>query len=90
MKDREAHSNCPQPKSIQSPSTLRTKSPIRMNKQCNDQGSTKPLQGSYDIENTDSDTDRRVNSLNREEIINDDNTWNHFTVEKLISLLSFF
>ena len=38
------------------PSTSRTKSPIRMNKQCNAQESTKSLQRSYIIESMDSDT----------------------------------
>ena len=33
------------------PSTSRVKSPIRMNKQCNAQGSTKSLQRSYSVEN---------------------------------------
>ena len=50
----------------------RTKSPIRT-KQCNAQGSTKPLQRTYSIE-MDSDTDCVVASLNLEEIINTYNT----------------
>ena len=51
----------------------RTKSPIRT-KQCNAQGSTKPLQWTYSIESMDSDTDRVVASRNLEEIINNYNT----------------
>ena len=51
----------------------RTKSPIRI-KQCNAQGSTKPLQRTYSIESTDSDMDCIVASLNLEEIINNYNT----------------
>ena len=38
-------------------------SPIRMNKQCNEQGSTKPLEISYSIENMDCDTDHIVANL---------------------------
>ena len=33
----------------------RTKSPTKINKQCNAQGSTKPLQRTYGIESMDSD-----------------------------------
>ena len=69
MKDQEVHSNYPHPNSKQSPSTSRTKSSIRMNKQCNAQGSTKFLQRSYSIESVDSDTDHVVASLNLEEMI---------------------
>ena len=45
----------------------RMKSPIRINKQCNVLGSTKPLQRTYCIESMDSDTDCVVASLNLEE-----------------------
>ena len=37
----------------------------------------------------DSDTDYVVASLSLEEIINNYNTWNHLTVGKLISLITF-
>ena len=47
----------------------RKKSPIRL-KQCNAQGSTKPLQRTYSIKSMDCDTDNIVASLNLEEIIN--------------------
>ena len=67
----------------------RTKSPIRI-KQCNAQGSTKPLQRTYITESMESDTDHIVASLNLEEIINNYNTWNHLIVDKLISSLTFF
>ena len=55
-------------------SAPRTKSLIRMNKQCNAQGLTKLLQRSYSIESIDSDTDCIVSSLNLEELINNYNT----------------
>ena len=48
------------------PSTSRTKSSLRMNKQCNAQGSTKSLQRSYRIESMDSDADPIVANLNIE------------------------
>ena len=41
------------------PTTSRTKSPIRINKQCNAQGVTKPLERTYRIESMDSDTSGR-------------------------------
>ena len=69
--------------------TSTTKSPIRNNKQCNAQGSTKPLQRTYCRASMDSDSDRVVASLNLEEIVNNYNTCNHLTVGKLISSLSF-
>ena len=55
-----------------------------MNKQCNDQGLTKPLQRTYSIESMDSDTDHIVATLNLEEITNN-KTWNHLTgkIDKL-------
>ena len=56
------------------PSTSRTKSPLRMNKYFNAQGSTKSLQRSYSIESMDSDTDCIVASLNLEGITNNCNT----------------
>ena len=56
------------------PLKIKNKSPIRINKQFNAQGSTKPLQKSYNIETMDSDTDRRVASLNLEETINNYNS----------------
>ena len=55
------------------PLTSRVKSPIRINKQCNAHGSTKPLQRSYCTESIDSDTDYIVANLNLEEIINNYN-----------------
>ena len=64
-------------------STLRTNLPIRMNKQCKAQGSTKPLQRTSCIESMDSDTDCIVANLNLDEILNNYNTW------KLKSSLSF-
>ena len=42
MKDRESHLNCPQPNSTDF-SVSKIKSPKRINKQCNIQGSTKSL-----------------------------------------------
>ena len=66
----------------------RTKSSIRI-KQCNAQGSTKPLQRTYSIEIMDSDTDCIVASLYLEEIINNYNSWNNLTVGKLSSSLTF-
>ena len=51
----------------------RKKSPIRI-KQCNAQGSTKPLQTTYSIESMVSHTGGVVVSLNLEEIINNYNT----------------
>ena len=71
------------------PLTSRTKSPIRINKQCNAQGSTKHLQRTYSIESMDNDTDCVVASLNLE-VLNNYNTWNHLTVGKLISSFTFF
>ena len=68
------------------PST--TKSPITT-KPSNSQPPTKPLQRTYSIESMDCDTDRLVASLNLEEIIKDYNTWNHLTVGKLISSVTF-
>ena len=65
----------------------RTKSPIRI-KQCNDQGSTKPLWRNYSIESMDSDTDSIVASFNVEEILNNYNTCNHLTEGKFISSLT--
>ena len=58
-------------------------------KQCNAQGSIKPLQRTYSIESMDSDTDRIVASLNLEEIINNLNIRNQLTEGKFISLLTF-
>ena len=52
----------------------RTKSPIRIDKHCNAQGSTKPLQRTYSIESMDSDTDHLVSSFNLEEVLNYYNT----------------
>ena len=68
------------------PST--TKSPITT-KPSNSQQPTKPLQRTYSIESMDSVTDRVVDSLNLEEIIKNYNTWNHLSVGKLISLVTF-
>ena len=61
------------------PSTSRIKSPIRMNKQCNAQGSTKSLQRSYSIKSIDSDSDHIVASLHQEDIINNYKTWDHLS-----------
>ena len=66
----------------------RTKSPIRI-KRCNPQGSTKPLQRTYRIENMGSDTDRIAVSLNLEKIINNYNTRNYLTVGRLQAHSSF-
>ena len=66
-----------------------TKSPITT-KPSNSQQPTKLLQRTYSIEGVDSDTDRLVASLDREEIIKNYNTWNHITVGKLISSVTFF
>ena len=65
----------------------RTKSPIKI-KQCNAQGSTKPLQRAYCIESMDCDRDRVVVSVNFEEVLNNYNTWNHLIAGKPISSLS--
>ena len=70
------------------PSTLRTMSPIRSNKQCNAQGSTKLQQRTNSTESMDNDTDHRVAILNLEEILNNYNPWNCLTVGKLISSLT--
>ena len=67
---------------------LITKSPITT-KPSNSQQTTKLLQRTYSIESMDSDTDRLVASLNLEEIIKSYNTWNHLTVGKLISSVTF-
>ena len=64
------------------PSTSKTNSLIRINKQCNAQGSTKHLQRTYRLESMDSDTNHQFTSLNLEEIINNYNIWNHLTVDK--------
>ena len=61
----------PSIKSHTVPSISRTKSPIRINKQFNVQGSTKPLQRTYSEESMNSDTDRIVASL--KEIIKNHN-----------------
>ena len=53
------------------PSLSKTKSPIRMNKQCNSQGLTKSLQRFYCIESMNSDTDHIVANLTLEVITND-------------------
>ena len=60
MKNQEVHS--------------RTKSPIQINKHCNAQGSTKPLQRTYCIESMNNDIDCIVASLNLEEVLNNYNT----------------
>ena len=52
----------------------RTKSSIRINKHCNAQGSTKPVQRTYSIESMDSDTDHIVAGFNLEEVLNNYNT----------------
>ena len=52
----------------------RTKSPIRMNKQCNAQRSTKPILRSCSIESMDSDSDCIVANLNLEGIISKNKT----------------
>ena len=69
------------------PST--TKSPIRT-KQSNAQPSTKPLQRTYSIESMDCNTDCVIARLNLEEIIKNYNTWNHLTIGKPISSITFF
>ena len=46
-------------------------------------------QSTYSIESMESDTDRVVASLNLEEIIKNYNTWNHLTVGKLTSSITF-
>ena len=56
------------------PSTSRTKSPIRMNKQCNAQGLTKSRQRSYSRKSMHSKTVWVVANLNLEDIINNYNT----------------
>ena len=56
------------------PSTSRTKSPIRRNKQCNAQGLIKTVQCPYGIKSMDSDIDCVVANLNLEDIINNYNT----------------
>ena len=61
--------------------TSGTKSPVRMNKQCNTQGSTKSLQRSYSIERMDCDTDHTIAHLNLEDITNNYYIWNHLTVQ---------
>ena len=55
------------------PSTSGRKSSIRMDKQCDTQGSTKFLQRSYRTGNMNSNTDRVVANLNQEDIINNYN-----------------
>ena len=50
------------------PSTSRTKSLIRIDKQFNAQRSTKSLHRSYSIESMDSDTDHVVANLDQEDI----------------------
>ena len=52
-------------------------------------GIKKPLPRTYSIESMDNDTDPIIASLNLEEIINNYNTWNHLTVAKLISSITF-
>ena len=52
------------------PPPSRAKSPMRIDKQSNVQGSTKLLQRSYSMESMDSDTDRIVASLDLEGITN--------------------
>ena len=52
---------------------LTTKSPMRVNKYCNAQGSTRSLQRSYTVESMDSDTDHIVVSLDLEGITNNYN-----------------
>ena len=66
----------------------RTKVPIRP-EQSNSQGSTKPLQRTYSIKSINSDTDHIFAIPNLEEIINNYNTWNHLTVGKLLSSITF-
>ena len=68
MENQEVHSKCSQEQSR-----------LWINKQCNAQESTKPLQRTYSIESMDSDTDRVVANLNLEEILNNYNTWNYLT-----------
>ena len=63
----------------------RTKSPIRINKHCNAQGSTKSQRRTYSIESMDSDTFHLDACLNLEEALNNYNTWNYLTVGQLIS-----
>ena len=60
----------PLAKFVTAPSTSRTKSPIRRNKQYNSQRLTKSLQRSYSIESMDCDTDHIIANLNLEDIIN--------------------
>ena len=64
----------------------RTKSPIRTKQ--SDARINKTLT-KYSIESMDSDTDHVVAGLNLEEIIQNYNTWNHLTVDKLISSITF-
>ena len=70
-------------------STSRTKSHIRMNSVM-----LTDWQNSFkepnSIESIDNDTECRVASLNLEEVLNNYKTWNHLTVRKLISSLTFF
>ena len=56
------------------PSISRTKSLIRMNKQCNAQRLIKLQQKTYSIESMDSDTNCRVANFNLEEFIDNYNT----------------
>ena len=58
----------PSAKSDTVPSTSRTKSPVRINKQYNAQGLTKSLQRSYCIESMGCDTDHTVANHNLEEM----------------------
>ena len=55
------------------PSTSRTKSPIRINKQCHAQGTTKCRNRSYRLESMDCETDHIVANLNLD-ITNNYNT----------------
>ena len=56
------------------PTTLRTKSPIRMDKLCKIQRLTKSLYRYHNIESMDRDTDCIVANLNLEDTINNNNT----------------
>ena len=70
------------------PSTSITKSSIRINKQCNAHGCTKPLKRTNRIESMDSNRDRIVARLNLE-VLNNYNAWNQLPEGKLINTLTF-
>ena len=62
------HSICPRPNFDKNHSMSKIKSPERMNKQCQAQGSTKSLNRSYGVESVDTETDDVIANLNRNDI----------------------